>query len=256
MNKLVFLGKGSADWELADKENGFFRRNSAALINDDLMIDCGEYIFDFAQETGNDKLYANVSDILITHPHSDHFNRNTVLHIAQNRKIRVACDGIARKEIGEHDNIEYISLVPYQANKMGEYEVVPVFANHQMICSEQGRAYHYIIKTQDNKCIFYGLDGAWFLCPSWEEMLKHKYDVMVLDCTVGDFHDWRVFEHNTIPMLRHMVEEIKAKELVKESGCIIASHLAKTMHNPHDETKVCLAEFGMLTAFDGMEIEF
>lgn len=256
MSKLLFLGTGAADWEVADKASGFFRRNSAALLNDDLMLDCGEYVFDFAEDLGKPQLYANVDTVLITHPHSDHFNRESILRLAQNRRIRLACDGIVRKAVGEHENIEYVSLTPHEVNKLGEYEVIPVFANHQMICDGEGRAYHYIIKTRDGKSVFYGLDGAWFLCPSWAEMIKHKYDVMVLDCTVGDFHDWRVFEHNTIPMLRDMVEEIKAKGLVAEGGCIVASHLAKTLHKPHEQTKACLAEFGMLTAFDGMEIQF
>lgn len=256
MSKLLFLGTGADDWDITDKANGFFRRKSAALLNDDLMIDCGPYVFDYAEDSGDAQLYTKVTDVLITHPHDDHYNRESILRLAENQKIRLACDSIVRKDVGEHENIEYVSLLPYQVNKIGAYEVIPVFANHQMICDALGRAYHYIIRTQDGKSVFYGLDGAWFLCPSWEEMLKHKYDVMVLDCTVGDFHDWRIFEHNTIPMLRDMVEEIKANDLLTENGCIIASHLAKTLHKPHEETKECLAEFGMLTAFDGMEIGF
>ena len=56
-----------------------------------------------------------------------------------------------------------------------------------------------------------GLDGAWFLRPSWAEMLTHKFDLMVFDCTVGDSDDWRLFEHNTIPMLRKMIAEIKER---------------------------------------------
>ena len=256
MDSLLFLGTGAADWRMKDREqNSFFRRNSAALLNDDLMIDCGEHIFDFAESVGNPGLYDNVTDIIITHSHSDHFNKDSVLKIAASQKIRLACDRDTMKKIGEHPNIEYIMFTPYKKKKVGRYYITPLLANHDVVITRSQRAYHYIIKTPSGNEIFYGLDGAWFLRPSWAEMLKHKYDVMVFDCTVGDNDDWRLFEHNTIPMLRTMIKEVKARELLKEDGKLVASHLARTLHKSHEETEVILQELGMITAFDGMQIE-
>ena len=92
--------------------------------------------------------------------------------------------------------------------------------------------------------------------PSWQEMKQHKFDLAVLDCTVGDFHDWRVFEHNTIPMLREMVQEMKNVEMMAENGKIYATHLAKTLHEPHEKTAEILKAFGMETAYDGLKVQF
>ena len=125
-----------------------------------------------------------------------------------------------------------------------------------MVVDGDACAFHYIINTPHGKKIFYGLDGAWFLRPSWEEMKKHKFDIMVFDCTVGDSVDWRLFEHNTIPMLRMMVEGIKMTDILEDNGLLVASHLARTLHDSHEETTQILQEINMLTAYDGMKLKF
>lgn len=254
MSEILFLGTGAADW--FKEENDFYRRHSAALLNGELMLDCGEHIFDFAKSFGNEKLYDTVTDILITHSHRDHFRPESVLKLAENKKIRVGCDRVIMSEIGEHPNIEFVVFKPFETKLMGKYEVTPLLANHQIVIDGDACAFHYIIKTPDGKKVFYGLDGAWFLRPSWEEMKKHKFDVMVLDCTVGDSNDWRLCEHNTVPMLRMLVEGIHMENMIAENGVIVASHLARTLHKPHEETKEILKKAGMLTAYDGMKLVF
>ena len=207
MSELLFLGTGAADWNIKDRA-GFFRRNSAAMINRNLLIDCGRHIFDFAACDGTPDLYDEISDILITHSHGDHFCRESVLRLAEKQKIRIGCSAAVRETIGEHDNITYVPLTFYEEADMGEYRVMPLRANHMMMDVKDCAA-HYIIKTPDDKTLFYGLDGAWFLSPSWAMMKRHRFDAMVFDCTVGDMDDWRLFEHNTIPMLRMMIKEIR-----------------------------------------------
>lgn len=256
LDTLLFLGTGAADWSIKEKDKtDYFRRNSAALLNEDLMLDCGAHIFDFAESFGNPRLYANVTEILITHDHEDHLDRDSVLKLAASQKIRVACDGAARKLIGEHPNIEYARLTPYKRKKVGRYYVTPLLANHDVVITKNQRAFHYIIKTPEGKEIFYGLDGAWFLRPSWEEMKQHKYDLMVFDCTVGDRDDWRLFEHNTIPMLRKMIAGIRERQLLCSDGKLIATHMARTLHKSHEDTEQCLKEMGMITAYDGMKVQ-
>ena len=44
------------------------------------------------------------------------------------------------------------------------------------------------------------------------------------------------------------------ENMVAENGVIVASHLARTLHKPHEETKEILQKAGMLTAYDGMLI--
>lgn len=255
MSELLFLGTGAADWILEER-NGFFRRNSAALLDRKIMLDCGLHIFDFLEEYGNKELFENVTDILITHSHDDHYRKESVVKLAEKHKIRVACDIFTKNDIGNHENIEFVNLKPFKEFELDGYKIIPLLANHEMVCDEENLACHYIIETSDGKKLFYGLDGAWFLRPSWQEMKKHKFDVMVFDATCGDYHDWRIFEHNTIPMLREITEEIRVQKVISENGILVASHLARTLHLPHKETAEILEKFGVVCAYDGLTIEF
>ena len=87
-------------------------------------------------------------------------------------------------------------------------------------------------------------------------MKAHKFDVMVFDCTVGDKSDWRLFEHNTIPMLRMMVEGVRTENMLTEGAVLVASHMAKKLHATPEETEKILQEFGMTGAYDGLTIQF
>ena len=253
MAEMLFLGTGAADWFIDDKKPGeFFRRNSAALINSDLMVDCGAHVFDFAEDYGKPDLYDGVTHIMITHYHSDHFDADSIKKIAENKKVCVMGDSRVQEALAGVANIEFVTPELYVEQKFGNYTIIPLLANHEIVALDNKFAYHYIIITPDEKVIFYGCDGAWLLRPTWNKMLEYKYDAMIFDCTVGDSDDWRLFEHNTIPMLRTMLKEIRAKEMIKENGVAIASHLARTLHVSHEETVEILKKLDMETAFDGM----
>lgn len=254
MSEILFLGTGAADWNIANKTDDF-RRFSSALVNGELLLDCTDHIFDFAKDF-DFYGFASVTDIIITHNHDDHFCRETVLKLAENRKIRVGCSKEIKEIIGENENIEFVVFSPFKETTVGKYRVIPILANHDIVADGDAYAFHHIIYTPDNKCIFYGLDGAWFLRPSWQEMKKHKFDVMVFDCTVGDRDDWRIFEHNTIPMIRFMVKEIENVKILSPNAKMIASHIARTLHVSHEDTERTLKEIDVMTAFDGMKVEF
>ena len=254
-DKILFLGTGAADWNL-DEKGSFFRRNSAVLINSELIIDCGEHIFDFSKSINSDDLYNNVTDIIITHNHCDHFSKESVLKLAEIQRIRVGCDREIMNIIGDHPNIEFVLFVPYKEQKIGRYKVVPLLANHSIVMDGDSCAFHYIIHTPNKKTIFYGLDGAWFLRPSWEIMKQYRFNIMILDCTVGDCNDWRLCEHNTIPMLRIMLEGIKVSGMLHQNGRVIASHLSRSLHSSYEKTRSMLEKIDIITAYDGMNIEF
>ncbi|MBQ7542985.1 MAG: hypothetical protein IJT44_11915 [Clostridia bacterium] len=253
-NELRFLGTGAADWNTPNKD-GFFRRNAAALLNGTLLLDCGPRIWDYEAEVQPGAL-DGVTDVLLTHDHEDHFDLSALLKLAETRKLRLMCDGFARAKIGRHPHIETIPVLPYVPLRMGGFTVTSVPANHDVVMQDARSPVHYILRTPNGKTVFYGLDGAWFLRPSWKEMLRHKFDVMVLDCTVGDRDDWRIFEHNSIPMLRMMTREIISQKMLAPDGCIVASHFARALHGSHAETAAVLERFHVRAAFDGMRIVF
>lgn len=257
MSELLFLGTGAADWDIAARAAGaFFRRNSAALLDGRLMLDCGRHVFDFAEASGQPELYAGVTDILFTHSHGDHFDPETVRTLAGRQPLRVWGDRRIGKALEGVPGVTYTVLEPYREVRIGEYAVMPLIASHSIPLDAENTAMHHIVTTPEGKTLFYGLDGAWFFGPSWLVMKQYRFDAMVLDCTVGDSDDWRLFEHNTVPMLRTMTKGIREAGLAKDGAQLIASHMARTLHGTHEETAAILAEFGMIAAYDGMKVEF
>lgn len=258
MNELLFLGTGAADWliEESGEENKEIRRNSSALINGELMLDCGPHVFHYQKYVGGEDLFDKVKYLLITHDHSDHMNPDNIRALADHHPMTVICDEYTQQEVGTHPGITYLTNKPYERIQAEQYQILPILANHDVVTMGNRQAVHYIITMPDGKNLFYGLDGAWFLRPSWETMKEYHFDVMVLDCTVGDSPDWRLFEHNTIPMLRTMIEEIRRIGMLAPGGHLVASHLARTLHLDHASTAAILDKEGMETAYDGLKMRF
>ena len=94
--KLHFLGTGAADWDLslADASQDF-RRNSSLLIDDRLLIDPGACLFEFEKTFGYTGLYAGVSDIVNTHPHSDHWSEEPVRRVQRRQDSTTRTTGNA-----------------------------------------------------------------------------------------------------------------------------------------------------------------
>ena len=251
---LEFLGTGAADWSMNDR-GPFFRRNSAALLNGAVMIDCGPHIWDYTISTYGRSVYQGVHMLLVTHPHGDHFCRESVARLADGRRLSVLGDEATVRLACSIEGVDAVPAPLFEETVTQGYTCIPVPANHAPD-QESFQARHYIITTPNGGTVFYGLDGAWFENAAWHEMCRHRYDIMVLDCTVGDKADWRLFEHNTIPMLRIMAEGIMEKGLLKEGGRIYASHLARTLHASYAVTEELLSDFGVLLAYDGLTIIF
>lgn len=91
--KILFLGTAACDYspELNGKFKEKFdfdaRRSSCALINDTVLVDCGDHTVDSLRIAETD--VSKITDILITHLHSDHFNVQNIKHIASLTKNKL-----------------------------------------------------------------------------------------------------------------------------------------------------------------------
>ena len=222
--KILFLGTGAADFPEDKSGVEGFRRTSSALIDDTILIDPGPWVLDAIEEYKVDA--TKIKYILNTHLHSDHYCQETVdFLISQGAKFIETRD----KDVFRLDN----------------YEIEAYKGNHTIeVC-------HFIIKSGET-CMFYGLDGAWLqyeeICAIW----KSKPDLAVFDATVGFVEkDWRVFEHNNL----NMVIEMK-KSIDTDIKRYVISHMAYTLHTDHKTLAKEMEKHGIITAYDGMEIEF
>ena len=222
--KILFLGTGAADFPASKEGVVGFRRTSSALIDGMILIDPGPWIRDAILEYGVD--VKKIKYVLNTHRHSDHFNEEALAFLVKN-------------------GADFIETKDKDVLSLGDYTIEAYKGNHTIdVC-------HFIIKNQ-NSCLFYGLDGAWLQYGEIHAIWKNKPDLAVFDATVGFIEkDWRVFEHNNL----NMVIEIK-KSIDKDIKKYVISHMAYTLHTDHETLSKEMEKHGIVTAFDGMEIEF
>ena len=253
---LQFLGTCACDYspklqgEYKDCFDKNARRSSCALLNGRFLLDCGDHCLDSIRIAGVNA--AEITDIFITHLHRDHYN---VGHI---QTIAAAADRTLRVWVREDAVVPELAGVEWRRmQKKTEYEVADglkvtgLVANHDEIVFPQ-----HLLFEKDGKKFFYGGDGAWFLNETYYALKNAELSLCVLDCTSGDYcGDFRMGEHNSIPMLRVMLPSLKTWKTVTEQTKVYITHLAPSLHKPHETTVEIMKEMDVEVAYDGLIIE-
>ena len=253
---LQFLGTCACDYspklknEYRDCFDKNARRSSCALLNDRFLLDCGDHCLDSIRIAGVDM--AKITDIFITHLHRDHYNAGHIQTIA------AAADRILRVWVREDAVVPEIGGVEWKRmQKQTEYEVADglkvtgLLANHDENVFPQ-----HLIFEKDGKKMFYGGDGAWFLNETYYALKNAEFSLFIIDCTTGDYcGDFRMGEHNSIPMLRVMLPSLKTWKAVTESTKTYITHLAPSLHASHEQTVEIMQEMNVDVAYDGLKVE-
>lgn len=252
---VLFLGTCAHDYspllqtvykDVFDKDA---RRSSCALLNGKYLIDCGEHCLTSLRIAKADA--ARITDIFVTHFHSDHFNAENVRKIAQasNKTLRVwVREGAPTLDI-PHVKWQYMRQSATYAVENG-VTVTGLPANHDANAFPQ-----HLLLLINGKKIFYALDGAWLLNETYYALKNANLHCIVLDCTCGDYSgDYRIGEHNSIPMIRLMLPSLRKWGAIDERTKVLVSHLAPSLHAPHNETSELLSKEGVLVAYDGLTL--
>lgn len=253
--EITFLGTCACDFsprletDLKDKFDKDARRSSAVLLDGKYLIDCGIHTLESLEIQGADK--GKITDIFITHTHDDHYNEDNINLLARGRKepLRVWLREGANPIRLENVEIRYMTLS--QKYEIGEISVTSLVANHDKEASPQ----HFLFE-KGSASLFYGCDGAWLINDTYYHLQKRHLDMVILDCTVGDYvGDYRLAEHNSIPMIRLMLPSLKSIDAIDDDTKIYLSHIAPSLHKSHDETVRIAEEFGAFVAYDGLTVK-
>lgn len=257
--KIQFLGTRAADYgkdtfaEIPDRFDKDNRRASAALVNGHILLDAGPHVLDSLRIAGH--TLSQITDILITHQHSDHMNPSNILAIASvNPALRIwirAGEGWKAAK----NKLPGLQIMPTEFHHRYQVEedlfVTGLPANHNQDAYPQ----HLLIEGE-GKTLFYGPDGGWLMQPTFDALRERKLDLMVLDCTCGDYvGDYRMSVHNSIPMIRLMLPSLRTVGAIDGHTRVIISHLAVTLHASHEETQAICARDGIEVAYDGWMVE-
>ena len=260
--KLLFLGTGAAGaikTPNAEIKPGQ-RRCSSMMIDSTVVVDLALQSFDYATELGKDT--SAVTDIFLSHTHGDHYCKTTLLQYvaAAKEKINFWCHETAVQYLNlTEEESALLNICPLQ--NMQKFEaagmtVTALPANH--VAGPKEQPTHYIFE-KDGQVLFYGCDGGWFRCETWQYLFRKRIvlTAMILDCTVGELPgNFRIAEHNTIPMLRLMKAAMLENGILPPKATLIANHLGVPPYNlAKKDDYGLLTELGMIVAHDGLEME-
>lgn len=255
--KILFLGTGAAGSKnrYEHEMDGNKRRCSSLLIDESVVVDMAKQSFDFATKLGVDT--AAITDVFISHPHVDHYNKEALLGYvgAAKTKLNIWChEKMVQYLALSEEEQALVNVCPIK--EMDEWDtagmhVVVLPANHA-----SGQALHFVFE-KDGKRLFYGLDGAWFTPREWRYLHENgSFDAMIIDAT-NTSHDPINFnnygEHNNCLLMPVLVRTLRESGVAQETTKLIADHIGGKMDNVWAID--FLKDLDMIPAWDGFEIE-
>ena len=240
--RFTFLGTGAADWE-TPIETGEFRRYTSTLINDDLLIDGTESVSDALP------MLTNVEAMIFTHSHSDHFEASFLSKVAP-------AEAFAERSWATENHMQPVDAG--RAFTAAGYELMPVPSNHSTQRTDE-QTLNYII-SDGEKRVLYATDGAWLTNAAYHAIKSGApLDAIIFDGTIGDDYpdDWRVFEHNSLHMVRQMRASLIQMKCLRASAPVFVTHLARTLHPSQQELEAREASSAhpLIICCDGMRAE-
>ena len=248
------------------------RKRSAALVNDDLLIDLGPDIMAAAQVHAVS--LSNVQYCLQTHPHADHLDlshllsrspaygtigapclhfyasQETLRRAAQTFQRDLAADDLFSPETQQELNLQLHGVEALQPFDMGGYRVTAFPANH---APGQG-ALLYALET-DEGSLFYGVDTAALPEDTWQALHRAqvKFDLVILDHTYGPQQPGS--DHLCAREVGEHVQRMRAEGLLKPAGRAFATHIAHEGNPVHPELAAFARQNGYEVGYDGLRVE-
>ena len=247
------------------------RKRSAALIDDELLIDLGPDVMTAAQVHG--RPLTKVRWCLQTHAHADHLDPSHFLSrspgygvvgaprlhfFASQGTLRVVTQMLARDcaplhfldpEMGEQLNLEIHAVAPFQRFRCGPYHVTAFPANHD----PEIECLLYAVEGA-GRTIFYGTDTAALPEEVWAGFHRAglRFDVVVLDHTYGP--EEPTSDHLSARDLIAHAARMREEGLLAEGGRVLATHIAHEGNPPHPALAAFANRHGYEVAYDGLVV--
>lgn len=281
--QLTFLGTadawcypdafGTTEWDEQARALGgpSLRKHSAALVNDDLLIDLGPDVVIASMQHGVP--LAGLRYCLQTHEHSDHLAPGLLLARGQTESLPTlhfhgSPGAIARvgrtlapyTGVGEGDavppealarlHLAFRPVEPFETFAMGPYRVQAVRANHD---PEHITAMLYAVE-RDGRSLFYATDTGEVPEASWAALrgAGHRFNLVAMDHTFGVKE--RGDGHMNAAQFLEQVARMRDENLLAPDARVFATHIASHSNPPHPELVTYAAARGYEIAHDGLTV--
>ena len=248
------------------------RKRSAALINDDLLIDLGPDIM--AASLMHGCSLDNVQYCLQTHPHADHLDlshllsRSTdygvvgapVLNFYASRETSERAAETFERDLADYRllspeaetllNLKIHQIQPLESFIVGPYSVMAFPANH----APGMGAMLYAIEAE-GRSVFYGTDTATLFEQTWQAFRRRqmRFDVVILDHTYGP--DQHGSDHLSAHQFIEHANRMRAEGVLGADSRVFATHIAHEGNPAHPDLTAFANQHGYEVAFDGLTLK-
>lgn len=264
---LRLLGTGAADgWPAAfcschsctvERAAGRVRAQACALLDDTILFDCPPSVSLAAERVGAS--LSDVSLILHTHQHSDHFSPATLMYRSWSSDRPLTVVGppdvirAARPWLPDDTPVQFREVRPGDAFEHGEHTVRVLAANHptRLGHGDDPEAVLYDVATPTAR-LLYATDTGPLADETVAATRDVGYDVVVLEESFGDRLDHGT-AHLDLATFPEQVRRLRAVGAIGSATRVVATHLSH--HNPPaPELARRLADWGVELLPDGAEV--
>ncbi len=240
------------------------RARSQAIIDGRIMIDWPADTFWNGLRFGID--YADISTIIITHNHADHYYEDEFLY----RQKGFSCireDNLLTVYGSEDIEESMKSFAPVEEPYGTAYCKISAFQTFEAesgyyitaLPAQHGTPNPYIyLIAHEGKTILYGNDTG-LLPKETYAYLKEKHivlDFISLDCTEGTRTPMAYDAHMNLERCMMTVNEMRKDGILTEQSIVCLNHFSHNGMNVLYEDMVKAVEaYGFLVSYDGMTIE-
>ena len=252
MISLRFFGTGGlGSVRIRKKLSKDYRRFSTLLVDEKILIDPSEDIFEFVESFLLSGILDGVNDVFITHSHLDSFSVSAIENLARDRALRIFASAVLRDELSGIKNVEFVEIFPFSLNKIGDFSVLALPANHATDVPGEV-PFNFLIESQ-GKTFFYGIDGAFIDADAFRVLREVKLDAVILDFALGlSDYSAESASHNNLKSAITVRDIFISSGIASEGTKFILSHIPSGKKNPtHDELREALSELPFTPAYDG-----